>query len=75
MSVFAILFSQWTILIGVIIYFIYRWSITDFDYFEKKGILFQRPVPFFGNFGGLLFGTKNFHEIILSPYNEFKHKR
>uniref|UniRef100_A0A1L8E4C9 Putative cytochrome n=1 Tax=Nyssomyia neivai TaxID=330878 RepID=A0A1L8E4C9_9DIPT len=67
----SILFSKWTLLAGILGYFAYKWSISTFDTFEKRGIKFIPPVPFVGNFKNLVFQKENFADAMKSFYNYF----
>lgn len=42
-----------SVIISYILYSLYKWSIRNFDYFEKRNVKFLKPIPFFGNTGGL----------------------
>ncbi|ETN63768.1 cytochrome P450 [Anopheles darlingi] len=45
----------------VLLYLVYRWSIATYDYFEKRGIPYIKPVPFFGQV--LAFFTQEKHAV------------
>lgn len=75
MSFFSILFSQWTLYAGVILYMLYKWSMRPYSFFQEKGIPFKKPWPVFGNFGGMSLRQETLHDMILNNYNEFKNNR
>uniref|UniRef100_A0A1B0CWX8 Cytochrome n=1 Tax=Lutzomyia longipalpis TaxID=7200 RepID=A0A1B0CWX8_LUTLO len=67
----SLLFSKWTLLAGIAGYFVYKWSISTYDIFEKRGIKFMTPLPLIGNFKGLVLQTMNFSDAMKDFYNHF----
>lgn len=63
------------LLIIVVFYLAYKWSISTFDYFEKQGIPCRKPLPLVGNNLNLFIGRKPFMDTIQLWYNEFKNDK
>ncbi|XP_075977540.1 cytochrome P450 9e2-like [Anticarsia gemmatalis] len=72
----AFIVEDWKLLLFLtIIFALYFYYTKTFDFFEKKGIYFMKPVILFGNLGPRLRGTKSFHEFQLDAYKFFKGHR
>jgi hypothetical protein len=61
--------------IAVAIYLFYKWSTSTFDYFEKLGIPFRKPLPLLGTNSNMFFDRKNFMEVLDMWYYEFKNEK
>ncbi|XP_055381428.1 uncharacterized protein LOC129612011 [Condylostylus longicornis] len=61
--------------IGIIIIaiLIYKWLTSNFNYFEKLGIPYIKPIIIMGSFSGFLFKRESLREEFLRKYNDFKH--
>ncbi|XP_063709949.1 probable cytochrome P450 9f2 [Culicoides brevitarsis] len=68
----SLLFCQTTIYVIIIFSLLYYWATKNNDFFEKRGIVYLKPVPFFGNLWSIMSHQKNFWEHYLSIYNQFK---
>jgi hypothetical protein len=56
-----------------LVWLLYKWSISNFDYFEKLGIFsLEKPKPLFGNMFGLLLQRSSMVELTGSGYRKFK---
>lgn len=65
--------QDWKIIFFLTILFgLYFYYTSTFDFFERKGIPYKKPVIILGNLGPRLSGTKSFHEFQLEAYNYFK---
>jgi hypothetical protein len=62
-------------LCAVGLYLIYKWATATYDFFEKQGIHFRKPVPFFGTNAGMLFQKQTFIEALTDWYDEFKNEK
>nr|BAM73820.1 cytochrome P450 [Bombyx mori]BAM73821.1 cytochrome P450 [Bombyx mori] len=60
------------ILILTLLIFIYYYYTNTFDYFEKRGVPFKKPIIFLGNLGPRLKAAKSFHQYQLDIYQYFK---
>lgn len=68
--------EDWKLLLFLTVLFgLYFYYTSTFDFFEKKGIPFKKPVIFLGNLGPRLRGTQSFHEFQLEAYKNFKGNR
>ncbi|XP_055693821.1 probable cytochrome P450 9f2 [Lutzomyia longipalpis] len=52
-----------------LIYFIYKWIVSNHDVFAKRGIKFIPPRPIFGNFSDFFLGRKNLYAMVKDLYN------
>lgn len=65
--------EDWKLLLFfTIIFSLYFYYTSTFDFFEKKGIPFMKPVILLGNLGPRMKATTSFHEFQLEIYNHFK---
>lgn len=64
-----------SLVIGVIIFIMYKWSISTYDFFEKKGIAFIKPIPFFGNMKEMLLKKSDFLTFAKKLYNHYPDKK
>lgn len=71
----GLLINEYSILIGLLGFFIYKWSVSTFNYFEKWNIPTEKPVPFFGSSLPIILSTKTVFEYINSSYKQFKDSR
>ena len=62
-------------LITVLIYIIYKWSTFTYDFFEKQGIPFRKPLPLFGSNINMLLKKKPFIDVLKEWYNEFENEK
>lgn len=57
------------------IYLFYKWAVSTFDHFEKQGIPFRKPIPFFGTNANFITRKKDITESLTEWYNEFEHEK
>ncbi|GAB0096690.1 hypothetical protein DMENIID0001_122330 [Sergentomyia squamirostris] len=69
--VVGVLFSKWTILLGILGYLAYKWSTATFDTFEKRGLKFIPPIPLFGSFKDMALQKKSFASVIKDLYSYY----
>lgn len=50
----------------------YKWLTKDFDYFEKIGIPFERPVPLAGNMLDIILQRRSLIELTRKSYENYK---
>ncbi|XP_059611831.1 uncharacterized protein LOC132258517 [Phlebotomus argentipes] len=67
----GIFFSKWSFFVLILCFFAYKWSIATYDTFEKRGLKFIPPIPFFGNSKHMILQTKNFADALNEMYNYF----
>lgn len=78
MTIESWLLSQWglyAVLFLIYLFLVARWSMSPYNFFEKKGIVFKKPWPMFGNFGAMTFRKITIHDMIYNVYMEFKDKK
>lgn len=61
--------------IAALAYLFYKWVIKNYDYFEKRGVPFAKPMFLFGSNTNMLFDKKSFPEVIEKWYNDLKHEK
>lgn len=57
------------------IYFLYKWSIATYDFFEKQGIRSRKPLPLFGSQLFFIIRVKSIIDIVTEWYNEFQDEK
>jgi hypothetical protein len=57
---------------AVLVWLLYKWSTSGFDYFEKLGIPFEKPLPLVGNLLDLVLQKRSSLDIYRSSYEKFK---
>lgn len=57
------------------LYLFYKWTVSTFDYFEKQGIPFRKPVPLLGTNSNIITRKKPFTEALTESYNEFRYEK
>ena len=58
-----------------IVYLFYKWATSTFDYFEKRGLSFKKPLPLFGNNMNVITRTMAMTDYLESIYREFKDEK
>ncbi|KAH9644881.1 hypothetical protein HF086_007969 [Spodoptera exigua] len=75
-SLFLMIMEDWKIFLCLtILSSLYLYYTSTFNFFEKRGIPYRKPVIFVGNLGPRLRGKQSFHEFQLEVYNYFKGNR
>lgn len=64
-----------SLVIGVILFSVYKWSISTYDFFEKKGIDFIKPTPFFGSIKDMLLKKTDVLTFAKNLYNHYPDKK
>lgn len=59
------------IALTLIIYKLYKWMWTGYDYFEKQGLPFVKPYPFMGSLWSLLKKSSNVRYFLIDIYEKF----
>jgi len=62
-------------LIPVAIYLFYKWATANYDFFEKQGIAFVKPLPGLGSNMGIFFKKKPFVQSLMELYNQFEDEK
>ncbi|KAL7019935.1 hypothetical protein ACKWTF_011309 [Chironomus riparius] len=62
-------------LLTVLVFFIFKWSTSSFDFFRKQGIPYRKPVPFFGTYSNVFMKLKPFNEILHDWFYEFENEK
>ncbi|XP_037050616.1 probable cytochrome P450 9f2 [Bradysia coprophila] len=53
-------------------YVLYKWLTKNDDYFLKKGIPYEKPLPLVGNFLGFMLQRETLIDVIQRKYDKFK---
>jgi hypothetical protein len=59
----------------LLIFLIYKWGTSTFDYFEKRGVAHKKPIFLFGNASNVLTRKLAFPEIVKKIYNDFPNEK
>lgn len=62
-------------LIPVALYAFYKWATVDYDYFEKQGIPFLKPLPLLGSNFSIFFKKKPMVHSLMEIYLKHKHEK
>ncbi|CAO1441593.1 unnamed protein product [Diamesa hyperborea] len=62
------------LVIGVVFLF-YKWATSTFDYFEKRGLPFRKPIPLFGNNLNVITRKMAMTDYLQMIYREFKDEK
>lgn len=57
------------------LYLAYKWATSTFDFFEKQGIPFRKPVPLFGTNANIVTKQRSFSESLSAWYKEFRYEK
>lgn len=60
----------WIVL--VLLYLLYKWCTAGHDYFRKRGIPFEEPLPLVGNLLSMILGRESIVDITKRSYYQFK---
>jgi hypothetical protein len=60
---------------AVLLCLLYKWATSDFDYFEKLGVPFEKPLPLVGNLLDLVLQKRSSVDIYRSSYEKFKNSK
>lgn len=60
------------LLILAFAYLAYKWSVSNYDYFERIGLPFEKPLPLFGNMIGLITQRESLVYTLQRNYRRFK---
>lgn len=63
------------LLILVLAFLIYKWSVAGFDYFDKIGVPYEKPLPIFGNMLDIVIQRRPMIEVTQKSYEMFKNSR
>ncbi|XP_063364242.1 cytochrome P450 9e2-like [Cydia amplana] len=65
--------EEWKLILFLTLIFgLYMYYTSTFEFFEQKGIKFMKPYPVVGNLGSRMMAQKSFHEFQYEVYNFFK---
>jgi hypothetical protein len=62
-------------LVALSLYLIYKWATSTYDFFEKQGVKFRKPVPMFGTNANIITRKKPFTDILDDWYYEFTNEK
>lgn len=62
-------------LVLLLVYFLYKWSTSKFDYFAKVGVPFEKPLPLFGNALSVVLQRESLIDLINRSYYKFKNSK
>jgi hypothetical protein len=62
-------------LVSVALYLFYKWATATYDFFEKQGVPFNRPLPLLGSEFGVLLKKQPFVASLTNNYNKYKNDK
>lgn len=62
-------------LIPIALYLFYKWATKNYDYFEKQGIPFMKPLPLLGSNYAIFFKKQPMVQTMIEQYSEFKNEK
>lgn len=60
------------LIVIALVWLIYKWSVSNFDYFEKLGVQFDKPLPLFGNMLNIALQKESMLYVSQRSYDKFK---
>lgn len=60
----------WIVLL--LVFLLYKWSTSKFDYFAKVGVPFEKPLPFVGNGLNVVLQRESIIDLVHRQYKKFK---
>lgn len=57
------------------VYALYKWLTKDDDFFLKKGIPYEKPLPIFGSFLGFMLQRETLIDIVQRSYDKYKQSK
>lgn len=63
---------MYLLLLPLVLWLLYKWSVSNFDYFEKIGVPYEKPLPIVGNSLGLVLQKEGFVDMTRKSYDKFK---
>ncbi|XP_055539818.1 probable cytochrome P450 9f2 [Wyeomyia smithii] len=63
------------LLLALVVYLVYRWSVATFDYFEKRGVPFVKPLPLVGNLWPVIRRKQHPVDAAILGYEKFPQNR
>lgn len=68
-----LLTSSWkmdfAVLLTALLFFLYKYSTRKFNYWKKRGVYYNKPVPFLGNFWDIFFFKKTIGDWLKDVYD------
>lgn len=74
-SILSVVVGQWALLVAAALYLVWRKINAPFTFFADRGVAFKKPMPIFGNFGGMTLQRESIFDLVVNSYREFKGKR
>lgn len=63
------------VLIVGALYLFYKWSTSTYDYFEKRGMVFSKPLMLVGSSINMFTKKESLSETINNWYKEFRNEK
>lgn len=61
--------------VAIIAFLFYKWATANYDFFEKRGIPFAKPVFLLGSNKHMFINKKSMMDAVVGWYNEMKHEK
>ncbi|XP_055852653.1 probable cytochrome P450 9f2 [Episyrphus balteatus] len=59
------------VLFGLLAILLYKWSTSTFEFFEKRNVPYNKPLPLIGNQKDFIFRKVSMFENVINHYNQF----
>ncbi len=56
----------------MLVYYLWKWAFLNENFFKDRGVLFEKPLPIFGNVMNFALGKRNMNLILSDLYKKYK---
>lgn len=67
--------KMFLLIVIVLVWLLYKWSVSNYDYFEKIGVGSKKPVPLVGNMLPILLAKESMLDMTRESYRKFKKEK
>ncbi|CAD7083929.1 unnamed protein product [Hermetia illucens] len=67
--------QSFLILVSISLLIFYKWATSTFDFFAKRNIAFDKPIPLFGNLGEVVFQKGTLFHVVRRLYSKYKKRK
>lgn len=62
-------------IVAVVLFLLYIYGTVNFDYWEKRGVIYEKPIPYFGNFKPVYFQQTNPTDFFQNLYKKYPNEK
>jgi cytochrome P450 family 9 len=59
----------------MLVYFSWKWAFLNENFFKHRGVLYEKPLPIFGNVINFALRKRNMNLILSDLYKKYKNAR